>query len=191
MIKSIKKNLIISFAVISILLLVGTMGCIEMESFDYNENTQVVTLNGKAPRRDFLERILCNKDTYSTADPSVEFRFYKNANSNYRNSIRTVEKDSLSLSGDYAYFSANIDDLEPNTKYHVRAFGYYQNIDPDAYESGWGYSEMISFTPSKSYDKSVNVNTNSDFKVRFLKEIIEKNPKIKEILIKNYLDCLL
>ena len=195
----IKNKLIIPTIGILIILVLGITGCyerVEVEDYDYDQSRNVVTLNGVAPTRDFLERILVNKDTLSTSNPSLEFRFYRSASDNWDNedtSIHeTVEKDSVQFSDGYAYFSAEIDDLNPDTRYHVRAFGYYFNADPDIYEHGWAYSEMFSFTPSNldepGHTSEINIIKNNGFiEIEALKDLIQKNPGLKEIILQKIL----
>ena len=182
-----KRKLMIPIILILIMLLGILTGCyerVETEGYEYNE--PVVTLKGSAPIEDLLGRVV----DFS----QLEFRFYNKKTDEWDDDYRTVEKDYWDPEGDRVYFSADVDDLEPNTRYYVRALGYYLNPNPDdPIDSGWGYSVMMDFIPSDQQGTTESIQTGpidftNNVKLRMILELLMKNPVLKERLFNRFLE---
>jgi hypothetical protein len=181
--KKIKQKIMIPFFIVLILLTVSLMGCyerVEMQGFKYDENTSTVTLEGSAPNEDPVRRQILSEN----GEPIVEFRFYEKITDKWDEEYRTFEKDDYNKENERTYFTAEIKDLDPNAKYYVRALAYY--YDPwGELESGWGYSDMFTFTPSKPDSSNTSITINQK-NINNIWEILDKNPSLKHIIIKHY-----
>ena len=179
-----KKKIMIPVILILIMTLGILTGCYErVETEGYEYDGEIVTLYGRGPSEDLFGRILDKSE--------LEFRFYNGRFDNWEDSYRTVKAEYTHTSDERVYFKAEVDDLEKDETYYVRAFGYYRSFIPeDPKEDGWGYSvHTMKVKPGakSSTTNSIQIQYNDNVKLQMLIELVLKNPRLRELFLENTL----
>jgi hypothetical protein len=167
-----------------IILVAGLSGCVEhveIEKPEYDGST--VTLKGNAPTWTTL-RELDNK--------KLEFRFYENENKGRDEEIEdmTVKGNIYRTQNNRVYFKAEVNNLNPDQEYHIRALAYYIPLDP-LLEADWGHSKMFSFIPNELNDLTISIEPDQQINtITIVKNLLDKNPALREMLLNRYMNEL-